>query len=238
MKRIFTLCLLTAPTLFAQAQIVGQITGQLRDEHQQPLPFATMLLQPLPDTTAVRATQAGADGRYLVASAQPGRYRLVALQLGYQRQYSAPFELTVARPSYQVPLMQLRPAAQQLASVQVVGQKPLLEMQGGKLVVNVAASPSAAGGTALEALQKVPGLLVMGNRLSLAGREGLTILLDGRTTHYTDVVSLLKDMPSSNIERIEVMSQPGAAYDAAGSAGVINIILKKNADQGTNGTLG
>ena len=238
MKHLVTLCLLTAPTLVAQAQTAGQIAGQLRDEQQQPLPFATVLLQPLPDTTAVRATQAGADGRYLLAGAQPGRYRLVAVQLGYQRQYSAPFELTPARPSYQVPPMQLRPAAQQLTNVQVVGQKPLIEMQGGKLVVNVAASPSAAGGTALEALQKVPGLLVMGNRLSLAGREGLTILLDGRTTHYTDVVSLLKDLPSSNIERIEVMSQPGAAYDAAGSAGVINIILKKNADQGTNGTLG
>jgi outer membrane receptor protein involved in Fe transport len=238
MKPLLTLCLLTMPTLLAQAQTAGQIAGQLRDEHQQPLPFATVLLQPLPDTTAVRATQAGADGRYLLTGAQPGRYRLVAMQLGHQRQYSAPFELTPAQPSYQVPPLQLRPAAQQMASVQVVGQKPLIEMQGGKLVVNVAASPSAAGGTALEALQQVPGLLVMGNRLSLAGREGLTILLDGRTTHYTDVVSLLKDLPSSNIERIEVMSQPGAAYDAAGSAGVINIILKQNADQGTNGTLG
>lgn len=122
--------------------------------------------------------------------------------------------------------------------MQVTAQRPLLEMQGGKLVVNVAASPSAAGGTALEALQKVPGLVLMGNRLSLAGREGVVILVDGRTTHYTDVVSWLKDFPSSNIERIEVLSQPGAAYDAAGSAGVINLILKKNADQGANGTLG
>jgi outer membrane receptor protein involved in Fe transport len=238
MKHLCTLCLLTLPTLLAQAQTAGQIAGQLRDEHQQPLPFATVLLQPLPDTTAGHATQTRADGRYTLAGAQPGRYRLVARQLGYQRQYSASFELTPGRPSYQVPPMQLQLAARQLGSVQVVGQKPLLEMQAGKLVVNVAASPSAAGGTALEALQKVPGLLVLGNRLSLAGREGLTILLDGRTTHYTDVVSLLKELPSSNIERIEVMSQPGAAYDAAGSAGIINIILNKNADQGTNGTLG
>ena len=238
MKHFFTLCLAGVPALVAQAQTAGQVAGQLRDAQQQPLPFATVLLQPLPDTTAGRATQAGADGRYALAGVAVGHYRLVALALGFRRQVSAPFELTAGRPGLQVPAMQLQPAAQLLAGVQVTGQKALLEMHGGKLVVNVAASPSAAGGTALEALQKVPGLLVLGNRLSLAGREGLTILLDGRTTQYTDVVSLLKDLPSSNIERIEVMSQPGAAYDAAGSAGIINIILKKNTDQGTSGTLG
>lgn len=238
MNYLFTLCLAAAPTFLAHAQATGQVTGRLLDAQQQPVAFATVLLQPLPDTTAVRAAQAGADGRYAFAGVGAGRYRLVATMLGYERYRSAPFELTAAQPSAALPVAQLRPAARQLASVQVTGQRPLLEMQGGKLVVNVAASPAAAGGTALEALQKVPGLLVLGNRLSLAGREGLTILLDGRTTHYTDVVSVLKDLPSSNIERIEVLSQPGAAYDAAGSAGVINIILKKNAEQGTNGTLG
>ena len=238
MKLLLTLCLAAAPTLFAQAQPAGQITGQLRDEHQQPLPFATVLLQPLPDTAAGRATQAGADGRFALAGAAAGRYRVVALALGYRRQASEPFEVTAGRPGFQLPALRLVPAAQLLAGVRVTGQRPLLELHGGKLVVNVAASPGAAGGTALEALQKVPGLLVIGNRLSLAGREGLTILLDGRTTHYTDVVSLLRDLPSGNIERMEVASQPGAAYDAAGSAGVINIILKKNADQGTSGTLG
>ena len=238
MKHLLTLVLSAAPTLFAQAQTAGQVTGQLRDEHQQPLSFATVLLQLLPDTTAMRATQAGADGHYTLTGVAAGRYRLVIIALGYQRQLSVPFELTAARPGFQVPALQLRPVAQQLGEVQVVGQKPLLEMQGGKLMVNVAASPTAAGGTALEALQKVPGLLVMGSRLSLAGREGMTILLDGRTTHYTDVVSLLRDFPSSNIERIEVMTQPGAAYDAAGSAGIINIILKKNTELGTNGALG
>lgn len=238
MKHLFTLCLAAAPTLLAHAQAAGEVAGRLLDAQQQPVPFATVLLQALPDTTAARAAQAGADGRYAFAGVGAGHYRLVATMLGYERYRSAPFELTAAQPRAALPVAQLRPVARQLASVQVTGQRPLLEMQSGKLVVNVAASPAAAGGTALEALQKVPGLLVLGNRISLAGREGLTILLDGRTTHYTDVVSVLKDLPSSNIERIEVLSQPGAAYDAAGSAGVINIILKKNAEQGTNGTLG
>lgn len=238
MKSLVTLCFLVAPTLLVQAQTSGQVTGQLLDEHRQPLPFATVLLQPLPDTTALRAMPAGSDGRYAFTAVPTGQYRIIATLVGYQRFCSAAFTLSTTRPGLQLPATQLWPAAQQLGSVQVVGQRPLLEMQGGKLVVNVAASPAAAGGTALEALQKVPGLMVMGNRLSLAGREGLTILLDGRTTHYTDVVSFLRDFPSSNIERLEVLAQPGAAYDAAGSAGIINIVLKQNTERGTNGTLG
>lgn len=229
--------LAVAPTLRSQAQTAGRVTGRLLDERQQPLPFATVLLQPLPDTAAVRVGGASPDGSYAFTGVPAGRYQVTVLLLGYQRYRSAPFELTAARPTVQLPVAQLALASQQLAGVQVVGQKPLLEMQGGKVVVNVAASPTTAGGTAIEALQKVPGLVVMNNRISLAGREGVIILLDGRTTHYTDVVSILRDFPSSSIEKIEVMSQPGAAYDAAGSAGIINIVLKKNTDLGTNGAL-
>ena len=69
-----------------------------------------------------------------------------------------------------------------------------------------------------------------------SGREGVTVLLDGRPTQYTDVVAVLKDFPSSSIAKIEIVTRPGAAYDAGGSAGIINIILKKNTDLGTNGT--
>lgn len=230
----FTLAV--APVL-AQAQAPGRVSGHLLDERQQPLPFGTVLLQPLPDTTAVRIGGAQPDGSYAFTGVPAGRYRVTVLLLGYQRHRSAPFEITAAQPSVQLPVAQLALASQQLGAVQVVGQRPLLEMQGGKVIVNVAASPTTAGGTAIEALQKVPGLVVLNNRISLAGREGVIILLDGRTTHYTDVVSMLRDFPSSSIERMEVMSQPGAAYDAAGSAGIINIILKKNADLGTNGSL-
>ena len=115
MKPLLTLCLAAAPTLLAQAQATGRVAGQLLDAQHQPLPFATVLLQPLPDTTAVRATQAGADGRYAFAGVGAGRYCVVALPAGYQRQRSAPFELTASRPSAQLATMQLRPAAHQLA---------------------------------------------------------------------------------------------------------------------------
>lgn len=225
-----------APFFPSQAQTTGLVIGQLLDEQHQPLPFATVLLRQVGDTTKVQGEVAKADGRYVFATVAPGHYRVTVLMLGYRPHRSAAFEVAATGAGVQLPLIQLAPAAQQLKGVEVVGQKPLLEMQPGKMVLNVADSPIAAGATAIELLQKVPGLVVMSDRISLAGREGLTILLDGRTTHYTDVVSVLKDFPGSNIERIEVLTRPGAAYDAAGSAGIINIVLKKTADLGTNGS--
>lgn len=93
------------------------------------------------------------------------------------------------------------------------------------------------GATALEALHKIPGLVVMNDRLSLAGREGLIILLDGRDYAVHRCGERAARLPSSNIERIEVSTQPDASKDAAGSAGVINIILKKNISVGTSGNL-
>ncbi|WP_375418064.1 outer membrane beta-barrel protein [uncultured Hymenobacter sp.] len=231
----FLLLLLAAATTFrSQAQAPGQLAGQLLDERHQPLPFATVLLRQVRDTTWVRGAVAQADGRYAFTSLAPNQYRLTVIMLGYQPFRSAPFELTTAAAILQLPPIQLAPAARQLNGVEVRGQRPLLEMQAGKMVLNVADSPAAAGATALEVLQKVPGLVVLNDRLSLAGREGVVILLDGRPTRYTDVVSVLKDFPSSSIDRIEVVTQPGAAYDAAGSAGIINLILKKNANLGTN----
>ena len=232
---LLTFAIIGSSSLYSHAQTTGRVTGQLLDERQKPLPFATVLLRQVRDTTWVQAQVAKTDGSYAFAGLAPNQYRVTVLLLGYQSLRSVPFELTTATPEVQLPAMQLTPAAQQLKGVEVVGQKPLLEMQPGKMILNVAGSPAAAGATALEVLQRVPGLVVLNDRLSLAGREGVVILLDGQTTQYTDVVSVLRDFPSSNIDRIEVVTQPGAAYDAAGSAGIINIILKKNTNLGTNG---
>ncbi|GAB2963113.1 outer membrane beta-barrel family protein [Hymenobacter coalescens] len=234
MKTLLTLSLAAAPLFLSQAQTAGSVTGRLLDERQQPLPFATVLLQATADTSRVRVELSKADGSYGFQGVAAGEYRLVVSMLGYQAHRSAPFG--VADGAVQLPLVRLAPVARQLKGVEVVGQKPVLEMHNGKMIMNVASSPAAAGASAIEVLQQVPGVAVLNNRISLAGREGVVILLDGRTTHYTDVVSVLKDFPSSNIERIEVVTQPGAAYDAAGSAGIINIVLKKNADMGTNGS--
>ncbi|MET4075305.1 carboxypeptidase regulatory-like domain-containing protein [Hymenobacter sp. UYCo722] len=233
MKTCFTFLIL----LLALGRGFGQqipVAGRVLDAKQGAVPFATVVLVAAGDSAAVDAGRADEQGAYLLHAKRVGQYQVLATAVGFRKGRSATF--MVGTESGRVPDLRLPATAQNLGEVQVVGRKPLLEMQAGKMVVNVASSLTA-GATALEALQKVPGLMVMSNRISLAGREGVLIQIDGRTTQYTDVVSVLKDFPSSNIERIEVLTQPDASHDAAGNAGIINIILSKNADLGTNGTL-
>jgi outer membrane receptor for monomeric catechols len=84
-------------------------------------------------------------------------------------------------------------------------------------------------------LQKVPGILVTNDKITMVGKGTPAILVDGRLSQYTDIAQLLRDISAANIEKIEVISNPGAKYDASGGA-VINIILKRNANLGTNGS--
>ena len=233
MKTCLTLLIL----LLALGRGFGQqltVMGRVLDVKQEAVPFATVVLVVAGDSAAVDAGRADEQGVYSLRAKWAGQYQVLATAVGFRKGRTAAF--VVAAGSVRVPALVLVAAVQELAGVEVVGRKPLLEMQAGKMVVNVAGSLTA-GATALEALQKVPGLVVMSNRISIAGREGVIIQIDGRTTQYTDVVSVLKDFPSSSIERIEVLTQPDASHDAAGNAGIINIILSKNADLGTSGTL-
>ena len=210
------------------------ISGQVLNAQRGGVSFAIVALITAPNSVAIETGRADEKGMYQFRATRGKNYWVMATAVGFGSGRSAAF--TVGSEPVRVPDLVLGAVAQALGEVQVVGRKPLLEMHAGKMVVNVAGSLTA-GATALEALQKVPGLVVMSNRISLAGREGVIIQIDGRTTQYTDVVSVLKDFPSSSIERIEVLTQPDASHDAAGSAGIINIILSKNADLGTNGTL-
>ncbi|WP_167855118.1 outer membrane beta-barrel family protein [Hymenobacter wooponensis] len=233
MKAYFTLLFLLVAlgTSFAQQ---ASVSGQVIDAQRRPVPFASIALLTATDSVVAQAAQADDQGAYAMKGLRAGAYRVAVTALGFGKGRSEIF--TVGNTPLRVPNIVLGSAAQELKGVEVVGRKQLLEMQAGMMIVNVEGSLTA-GSTALEALQKVPGLVVMSNRISLAGREGVIIQIDGRTTQYTDVVGVLKDFPSSSIERIEVLTQPDANHDAAGNAGIINIILKKNADLGTNGTI-
>jgi biopolymer transport protein ExbD len=136
----------------------------------------------------------------------------------------------------EVPEHKLAPDAVSLAEVTVTAVKPFLEQRADKLVVNVEGSATAAGSTALEVLQKVPGVIVRNETVTLAGKSSVQIMVDGRPSQYTDITQVLANMSASNIEKIELITNPGARYDAAGGA-IINIVLKKTANLGTNGNV-
>ncbi|HRK83993.1 MAG TPA: outer membrane beta-barrel protein [Saprospiraceae bacterium] len=231
------LLLLAAFTLsVVQAYSQSAVFGQIISEKGEPLEFINVLLLNAADSAIVKMELSDALGKYAFRQVAPGEYRVKTSGLGYSDLLSASFSVAKGEDAT-VPVMRMAIAAEVLQTIEVVARRPLLEQQAGKLVVNVEDNITGLGGSVTDVLRKVPGLLVINDRVQMAGKSGVTILIDGRPTKYMDVESLLRDMPADNIARIEVVSQPGAAFDAEGTGGVINIVLKKNALLGTNGQI-
>ena len=130
--------------------------------------------------------------------------------------------------------------SQELKEVKVVARKKLIEQKIDKTVINVDAAISNTGTTALDVLEKSPGVQVdKDGNISLKGKQGVMIMIDGRPTYLsgTELANLLRGMESSQLEQIEIMTNPPAKYDAAGNSGVINIRTKKNKMRGFNGSV-
>jgi hypothetical protein len=224
------LCTCVPALPFAQN---ASVSGRLLTE-QGPAEFANVVLLSAGDSTVLKLELAGEDGRFAFTKLDSGRYFLRTTGIGLPQVDHPAFDLSenqvLALPDYR-----LDATATDLETIEVTARKPFLEQKAGMLVVNVDQSITGQGGSVTDLLKKVPGIVIAGDRISMAGRSGITILIDGRPTKYLDINSLLRDMPADNIKSIEVISQPGAAYDAEGNGGVINIVLKKNSLLGTNG---
>jgi iron complex outermembrane recepter protein len=135
--------------------------------------------------------------------------------------------------------IELIPQAKAISGVTVTAKKPFIEQKAGKTVLNVEASPTNSGLNALELLEKSPGVTVDNDgNISLKGKQGVTILIDGKPTYMSgaDLAALLKNMQSSALDQIEIMTTPPAKYDAAGNSGIINIKTKKGIVKGMNGS--
>src|SRR5205085_9435086 len=135
--------------------------------------------------------------------------------------YSSVFELNQANAVITLKKIRLVPQSKSLGTVTVTAKKPLIEQRPGMTVLNVGASPTNAGTNALELLEKSPGVSVDNDgNISLKGKQGVLVLLDGKPTYMsaTDLAAFLKNLQSSNLDQIEIMTNPPAKYDAAGNA--------------------
>ncbi len=218
---------------FAFAPLFGQqsLTGQLLDEEGAALGFANVMLLHPEDSSLVKGTVSEADGSFAFEVEEPGAYLLEVAMIGF-RDYHQRINLAQSR---ELPPITLETEITQLSTVEVRARQPLLEQRGNKMIVNVGNSITGTAGSAMDLLRKVPGLLVINNQISMAGQSNISVLINGKPTQYLDVQSLLRDYPADNIERIEVINQPGARFDAEGNGGILNIVLKKNVKLGTNG---
>ncbi|HEY1113266.1 MAG TPA: TonB-dependent receptor, partial [Chitinophagaceae bacterium] len=232
--RILLLLLLSSLTAFAaQAQ---QITGTASDADGAPVKGATVSL--LKDSTVVKLAVTKESGAYAFAGIGEGTYRVSVSHISFAPALSAPF--TVATADVQVPALQLPKASGDLKGVTVTARKPIVEVKADKTILNVEGTINAAGSDALDLLRKSPGVLVdKDENLSLSGKNGVQVYIDGRPSPLSgqDLATYLKTLQSSQIESIEIITNPSARYEAAGNAGIINIRLKKNKAFGTNGSV-
>ena len=231
----FFLCLYILP-FEVVAQQNGKITGTVRDD-KQTLPSVSVLLYSAKDSVLVTTGMTDGEGKFNLP-AVPGAYYVLSTFVGYNKVKTPVFELKGS--TYELPAIVLKENTNKLNEVSITASKPVLERKGDKLIFNIEATPSAAGLNGLEVLRKAPGVTIDHNEnISLAGKGNVLVTIDGKQTYLSsaEVVSLLKSMPSSEIESIEIINNPGARYDANSTGGIINIKTKKSLAIGFNGNL-
>ena len=212
------------------------VSGNLKNEQGEIIEFANIVLYEVAEDKLVKGVTTDATGNFKIEKIKSGNFYLKAMMLGYTDFQSEAFTLDENSTSHTINLV-INSEAQTLDAVEVVAKVPLLEQRADRMVVNVAKSLTSVNGSLMEIMKKVPGMLVVNGKLSMSGNSNPTILIDGRTTQYMDIQSMLREMPGDNIERIEVIHQPGAEFEASGNGPIINIILKKNKLYGTNGSV-
>ncbi|HEX8504842.1 MAG TPA: TonB-dependent receptor [Hymenobacter sp.] len=223
----------------AWAQSRASLSGNVTTAAGAAVEFATVTLHRAADSVVVKSEFSDAQGHFQLEAPGGARYRVSAAQVGFERYWSAPFDLPAE--GLALPAITLRASqATALKEVTVTARKPLFERQADRTVVNVEDSPLSAGSTTLDVLTRSPGVTVgSGDALNLKGRSGVLVLIDGKRVAMTgtELADYLRNLPAEQLKSIELITNPPAKYDAQGGAGIIAINLKKDQRQGTNGNL-
>ena len=243
MKKIFSLLagITIGMSSFAQSATGGKITGSIKDGgNQKIIDAASVSLLKAKDSALVKVAVTDKDGNFAFENIKDGNYLVLATSIGHVKTYSSSVTISAGNASATVGVLQLVPSDKAMKEVVVSSKKPLIERKIDRTIVNVDASITSSGSTALEVLEKAPGISVdKDGNISLKGKAGVIVYLDGRPSYLSgpDLANMLRNMTASQLEQIEIMTNPPAKYDAAGNAGVINIKTKKNKLFGYNGSI-
>ena len=236
MKNLITLIfLLFSFSAFTQT---ANISGAVKDSDGKYLEFANVLLLSAKDSSLVRGAISEENGAYVFENISMGEYLIETSLVGFGNGQSSLINFD-GKTDFSVNEIQLENGIE-IDEITVVGKKPFVELRADKMIVNVANSSVNVGNSALEVLAKSPGVTIdNNNNISLRGKQGVLVTINGKNQYLSgdEISRLLETMPSSNIETIEIITNPSAKYDAEGNSGIINIVLKKNENLGTNGNI-
>ncbi len=240
MKKFLTTVLLAITGLCGFAQTGGKISGNIKDgDDQKVIDAATISLLKASDSSLVRTSLADKEGNFSFENVKAGHYIVLASSIGHSKVYSQPLSIDSINTTATTQTLQLIPVNKNLAEVVVNSKKQFIERRIDRTIINPDALITNTGSSAMEVLEKAPGVSVdKDGNISLKGKQGVIIMLDGKPSYLSgdNLANFLRSLPASNLELIEVMTNPPAKYDASGNSGVINIKTKKNKQKGFNGS--
>lgn len=222
---------------FAQTAV---ISGEVKDSIQAtPLPFATIILKNESDSAIVSGTITNEDGLFELQTIPSGNFILQISLLGYQTNQQQLY-IGSLNQFFDVGTILLQEDAKTLQSIEVIDKQDEISSKMDKKVYSPEDNIVQNGGTVLQAVQNLPGVTVQDGRIQLRGSDKIMVLVDGKQTALTGIgnQSGLENIPASAIEKIEIINNPSAKYDANGTSGIVNIIFKKEVKQGFNGKVG
>ncbi|WP_431122913.1 TonB-dependent receptor domain-containing protein [Flagellimonas flava] len=228
---IALLFLIAAGTTSAQS-----IKGNVQSEMGIPIPYAAVTLNSVLDGSLVKAAISAEDGTFELKGILPGEYQFKVSSIGYADNDR---KLNFQGGTRNLGPVILLETAENLEEVTVVAEKPMVQVLADKTVFNVENTINATGTSAFELLRKAPGVIVDNNgSIIVEGKTGVQIFIDGKPSvlQGEDLTNYLESLQATDVEAVEIITQPSSKYDAAGNAGIINIKLKKDKSLGTNGT--
>ena len=216
--------------LIASSAINAQcaIAGKLTDTLQAPISFNPIGLINNNDSSIVKGVMTDVDGNYCFENIKTGSYRLTISALGFSTFYSDKIDYDSVHP-ITIPTIKLQSNGINLNEVSVAAQKKTVEYKNGNVIVNIEGTALAMGNTAYDLLSRLPGVTVSDGNISIQGKSGVKILIDGKLQQASgqQLMNILKSMNASQIEKMEVLKKPPVKYDAAGTGGMINIKTNK-----------
>ncbi|MCI0706247.1 MAG: TonB-dependent receptor [Ignavibacteriae bacterium] len=230
--------LLTLTFTAVSQDIRGTITGKVIDANSgKPMEYANIVLFQSVDSTQVTGTITNASGVFELANIPVGRYYLTIQFVGYERQLIDAIVMSESNLAVRLNDVLLAPTAILMQDVVVEGQRSPLSYQIDKKVIDVERLNTTLAGSAVDVLETIPSVSVdIEGNVSLRGRSNFTVLIDGKPT-ILDAQDALQQIPATSIASIEIITNPSAKYDPEGTAGIINIKLKKATAAGFGGML-
>lgn len=238
MQRLLFLMLFLAMGIatFAQGTVKGTIYDKQTDE---PLSFVTVQLTKAGQTKLVSGVMTDIDGKFNINDIPLDKYTLTISYVGYREEVRS-FELTSSNPANNFNRIYLSEDSHTLKEVKVVGQKSAMKLEVDRKTFDVSQMISSAGQAASDILENIPSIEVDNDgNVSLRGNSSVEVWINGKASGLTtdNRAQILQQLPAESIERIEVIDNPSSKFSAEGSAGIINIVLKKDRAAGYYGSM-